>query len=466
MAEHNTITPENKYRSTMGTLKVLSKENKFLYRVELWLLNSEVCRNNWKYLNLEEHVPAFINTPILVAYVHGGTKIGDGHNFKKKRNKDGKEYASFTDSTAERIVGWFSDSDNIRIENKDGTDWIVASGNIWAWYAAELTEMLSEQGADGMEVSIETLIAEMHMDGDTEVYTKYEILGTTILGRGVTPAIAGAHIRTLSIDNELNKLKLRVASYHEKQNNKKRSAKRMSKALIGSLQERFTGYKVLAASDDGMHVCLLSENGTPFTYSFASEKEKTIAPEKFKEVSVNATFVINDELEITVDAADMAETAYANCARMSKDLKAANDSLEAVNKKLAEAEGRECAWRVRACKDSIKKAFEAFNADQPDGEKIDVKICESVEARADSGDYTACVDKDGKWNGDEKACADLMASCAAEVQKINRARTNAIKEAEAKKSNTFIWDKFKNNDSSPQGGIAAMLERGSKKITK
>ena len=61
--------PAQKNQSFLGKMRVLSKENEFLYRVEVYLLNQEINRNGWKYLNLEEHKDLFVDTPLLVAYV-------------------------------------------------------------------------------------------------------------------------------------------------------------------------------------------------------------------------------------------------------------------------------------------------------------------------------------------------------------------------------------------------------------
>ena len=75
---------DRQYRSMVGRMRVLAKESPFLYRVEVWLLNGLTNRNKWRYENLEQHRALFAGTPLLVAYVHGGNKVGDGHNFRMK----------------------------------------------------------------------------------------------------------------------------------------------------------------------------------------------------------------------------------------------------------------------------------------------------------------------------------------------------------------------------------------------
>ena len=109
-----------------GELRVLWQVNEYLYDVELWLLNAEVNRNKWKFINLEEHRALFAGTPILIAYINKGAGIGDGHNFELRRDpKTGKERPSFTAETAERIVGSLSDDPrDIRLEERDGVTYL------------------------------------------------------------------------------------------------------------------------------------------------------------------------------------------------------------------------------------------------------------------------------------------------------------------------------------------------------
>jgi len=97
-------------RAFAGELRVLRQQNPFLYDVELWMLNEKLTHNNWRFINLEEHRALFAGTPILIAYINQGAGIGDGHNFKVRRDpKTGRERPSFTDADAERIIGSLSD---------------------------------------------------------------------------------------------------------------------------------------------------------------------------------------------------------------------------------------------------------------------------------------------------------------------------------------------------------------------
>lgn len=449
--------PAQKNQSFLGKMRVLSKENDFLYRVQVYLLNAEVNRNGWKYLNLEDHKDLFVDTPLLVAYVQNGQKVGDGHNFKMKRGADGREYASFTDSTSERIVGWIRSREDIRIENVDGIDWIVADANIWSWYAAELTDMLSEQGADGMDVSIETLIDEMHIEGDVEVYTKYKILGTTILGKGVAPAVAGAHIRALSYGDDLEQLKIRVAAYEEKKQNKGVKTGHMNKKERKALEEKFEGYRMLSASDDGRHIVLLSEAGSICVYDFA-EGEVTVAPERIRKCAMYAAYKAEDgsDLQVSMNEAvdfihgDLTERlnqANAEKANAEKE----RDEAKAQLNKMQEAEK---SRRIQAVKDAVRSELSKFNEEMDEDEKVDEAVCEEIETKADNGEYADVSDKNGEWCGDKAACDELLAKCAKKVMEA--------KKQKAKNNQTVhVWETVKKN-SAQATGIAGLLARVNK----
>lgn len=210
MSKFATVKTDGKVVSFLGKIRLLSSDglNK---RVELWLLNDKTNRNNWRYENLEQHRALFKGTPILISYKDGN--LGAGHEMDEKILSDGTKIQSFMSATAERIVGRFESEDDIRIIEADGKRWIIGVGSLWAFYAPELAAELDKQGVE-FPVSIETLIDEMHYEGTTEVFTKYRILGTTILGKDVSPAVADANIKALRAigDDGMRQLTLRVAS--------------------------------------------------------------------------------------------------------------------------------------------------------------------------------------------------------------------------------------------------------------
>ena len=124
--------------------------------VELTMMRDGLNENRWEYRNIKDHYRSFVGQPILIAYVMG--KIGDGHNSSEKVDPRTREkYYSYTDGTAERIVGTLSDDINdFSLVERDGHTWVVAKGKLFAFYAKELVDKIVRTGR--MSVSVETLI--------------------------------------------------------------------------------------------------------------------------------------------------------------------------------------------------------------------------------------------------------------------------------------------------------------------
>ena len=435
------------FNSFTGKLRVLSKEDEFLYRVEVWLLNSEVNRNNWQYLNLDEHRKLFVDTPILVAYTGG--RVGDGHNFRMKRDENGEEYASFTDANAERIVGWFKNDDDIRIEEKDGVRWIVGNGTIWAYYARELADMLTEQGAEGMDVSIETLVDSYEVKNGVEVFDKYQILGTTILGRGVSPAVAGAHIRAASLDEDLKNFKLRVASYMETANESKKGKKRMAmnKTQLEALGQKFNGYKIVGTSEDGKHIALLSETDNCF-YGYVFNGEDEVNAADIKPVSLNAEADFGEDTKVPLDAAGIYANEIEKLANRAANAESRADAAEAECKALKEKETKR---RNKAVVAAINALIAAYNADAE--EAMDEKECADIVEDAEKGEFSDCDNAEGEFCGEEKACALVKARIFDHEQKI-REKKNAANAA------VHSWlDGLRKNNNEDSDTIEGLLSR-------
>lgn len=309
-----------KLNSVTGVLKLMAEERGLKQKVELWLLNDTVNRNNWKYINLEAHRALFAQTPILVAYV--GNQIGDGHNFDKIRNSDGTITESFMSATAERIVGYFDSENDIRVEERDGKTWIVGTGFIWTWYARELVAKLRKQGLEGMAISIETLIEEYYKENDVEVFTKYQILGTTILGDDVAPAVADANIRVLSAIgvDEMRKMTLRVASAQQNPQNNSKGEQRMN---IKDIEPKFSGYKVLALN--GCNVAVMSEKGELFVNTVKDENGEIIIGDNVAPDSIN---IVSGETIVAVNMSEIIGDYETKIANLTASLDTANASLK------------------------------------------------------------------------------------------------------------------------------------------
>lgn len=437
-------------RSLQGKLRLMSRDNDWLYSVEIDLLDDRTTANGWRYTNLDEHREKFAAVPILIAYVGGGAKIGDGHNYRMKRTKDGREYASFTDATSERIIGTLSDNEaDIRIEVRDGHKWVVGKGKLWSWYAAEAVEKIALQGR--MDVSIETLVATNHMEGNEEVEDSYEILGVTILGDDVSPAVAGANIRPLS-EIDTRELRVRAASYQGKSNKDEQPAKNAKgvKSCMNTakrmreLEKLFPDERILCLSDDGLTVGLLNEkNGDVRVHQFAADEPNVVLNNRFCDANAKVCMVIGDGVEMSADASKVFGDVQNHISKLNSDLEKANSDLEVANQTIKDMQKAETERRRSEAKAAMHKALEEINRVQEakDEEKVDEKVCEDIEKDIDEGEYDDCMNADGNWCGAEKACSAIKAKCM-----------DVIREASAKsiqtKRGVSAWPSILGNNTS------------------
>ena len=482
MGRLKTVETGGKLVSFTGSLRVLSEGEGLKQKVEVMLLNDEINRNNWRYLNLEEHRKLFADTPILVAYK--GKKVGDGHNFDEVRNPDGTVTASFMSATAERIVGWFKSESDIRIETIGNKTWIIGTGYIWKWYAQELVAKLRGQGRanDGMAVSIETLIDEMHMDGDTEVYTKYQILGTTILGDGVLPAVKDAAIRALSAigTTGIRELTLRVASAEVSQprtsedsdgifddpqpteesehdngsEGKPGPVKNKEKTLMNSklnkeLAALFPDFRFISATENSVALC--SADGDFYRVPYSVENGQIIPGAK---TVVNAVVVLGEGDEaISLPLDDLRNEDKAKIESLTSKLNEAEKKAADAEEKNKALEARETARRLKSVKDAINARY-AEICESTDG----AEVCkESVDALLTEGklaSYAAKEDENGEFCGDEIARRDVDAICMEAV-------ISAGKKAKENAAHRYAFD-FPTGSGESGDSIDALIGRMSK----
>lgn len=478
-----------KIRTFTGEMKVMQTANPKLYSVEIMALNSLVNRNNWQYINLQQHLNEFLDIPILTAYVGGGMIIGDGHNYNMKRDpQTGEEYASFTASDAERIVGWIpKDQSNVRLEVIDGTEWVIVKGNLWAFYAKELVDQIARQGS--MEVSIETLVTDERKGEDgVDIEEKYLVLGITILGNGVEPAVAGANIKTLS---ELSELRsnmaetiLKAASYvaneenpqeepededsdeedetddedssdEPKQNNKgvKKSMTYFSRKELAELGKKFPDYRVLAAvqtEDGAIRVCLMSKDANTSVYKMDSIDE-TVVPEKFCRVSTKVNFILGEDCDnAEVDTDEFIDTMSAELAEACNNASDLEQKLNAANERIKAMETAERARRVQAAKDKAHAVLNSLNANRAAKAQFEDSILNPVLADIDAGKYTEKVNADGLWVGDAEVERDVSYLC------MNAQKEMDKKAAEAAET-TFAFNKFLGKKGDQPDGIEGLL---------
>lgn len=446
-------------RTVAGKIRLLAAEVKRKFPVELWLLNEKTNENGWRYERIVENKNGFLEMPILTAYLNGGRTIGDGHNFQEETDADGNPAPSFTRATDERIVGIMSARpEDIRAEREDDTTWIVGKGFIFSWYAKELVSKIgryTEQGRD-IPISIETLVTQSRMDGGVEIEEEYEILGVTILGDHVPPAVTGAKIFALNLsEREYRDMKVRAASLLTKDNeqNEREEVKTLevyTKKMCANLQEKFGDFRVLAAVRDEegvIHVALCGKDYTMYRYDMGSESDPVV-PEKIAACAATADFGIGTDVDMSQVFEDTA-----------REISRLNSALETANKTITERDGQITAMReaenkrrVNAAKAVAKATLAAFNANRT--VKIADNAIDQVCADCEAGCYTEMVNEDGEWCGDSAVEEKVYAICARKVQEADA-------EAARKAKSTYTYDQYTEGKKSEGGGISKLLrDRG------
>lgn len=457
MSKFKTVSSNGKIVSFQGQLRLLAEKNGWLQRVEVRLLNSDLNRNGWIYQNLDEHRHLFAKTPLLCAYV--GDKVGDGHNFSmRKDEKEGKEVPDFTAPDAERIVGYFANDEDIRIEYIDGKKWIVGVGTIFSWYNRQLVEKLKERGE--LSVSIETLIDEMHYEGKTEVFTKYQILGTTILNEKVNPAVVGANIKTLQFKGQsIQEITMRVASFDEQQlglpqepqtqknqNSKKGVTRTMAKVRkIDDLRSLFPNHTVLGVN--GQSVALLNEKGRCCSYTF-QENENTVVPERIEEIAVNSVFG-EGENAIDISAEELVGSVQAQLNSTKTALDKATAENAELTAKINAMNEAEYERRKRLVERVIRETLEDNRRDY--GDDIAEDFVDDLLTDECISNYARMEDKDG-FCGDNNARTEVDARCMRKLRDISKARQNAAQ-------HKFAWElNGEGYEDKPESGINTAID--------
>lgn len=487
---------EETYRSFTGEIRNLQKRNEFISEIEVWLLNDKPNRNGWQYTDMSGNKDQFAGTPLLIAYVNNGRTIGDGHNFEMQYDAQGNESPSFVAPTAERIIGMLSeDKNDIRVEQMvDGTEWIVGKGFIWKWYAKEAVEKIERDSKLGkpMSISIETLVTDYHTNEEgIEVEDKYLVLGTTILGDGVTPAVEGAHIVALSaLASEFEGLRIRAASYMgneeepdepddeeeseeevepeeadddvaeetpienktQKSNEKGETnkVKAFSKKQIAELSNKFEGYTVLSAGQDeaGIHVCLMSADGATYVYNMETV-EDMVDTGKIHRCEAQAVFA-GEGWELAVDACDLTDALSAEVIRANGELEVATANLAEAKSTIESMTTKELKRRVSAAKAKALSTLEEFNANRE--QKIEASILTKINEAIENGDFSECENAEGEWCGEEEVCSQVLAACAVEVMKQDKATAMA-------NNSSYVWDKFDGKGRHQTGDVQDLLAR-------
>lgn len=487
-----------------ATIKVLSQDSELNYNVILTVMRSGVNRNKWDYRNVKEYAHTFNSTPILCAYVNG--QIADGHNMREVRQPNGEVYYDFTGATAERIVGAISDDPNdIEIRTDESGEWVIAKGKLWTFYNKQLVDHIAKVGT--MEVSAETEIFDRYKDGDIEVFTNWRGLGVTILNKKVAPAVPGANIKALQeLASEFKELKLRAAAFYkandedpddikdkddpddindgepdgkendrdeidpeedqdddvgeQKQNENKtqksnekgetNTVKVLSKRQIAELSKNFDGYKVLSAGQDenGVHVVLLSADGATAVCNMEAA-DSPVHAEMIHKCEAQSTFT-GEGWELAVDTSEILDKMSSAVVTANAQLEAANADLAKANSTIESMQTKEMKRRVSAAKAKALATLNEFNANRE--QKVESSILTKINEAIENGDFSECENAEGEWTGEEVVCNQVLAACAVEVMKQDKASAMA-------NNSSFVWDKLNGNEKHQNGDVQDLLAR-------
>lgn len=421
------------------------EDNDYEVGVELWMLNEERTRNDWYYRNMRDFLDRFAGKPILISYKRG--QLGAGHEMDEVRDKDGNVTQSFMSAGAERIVGVLGSVDDIRLETDEkGVEWVVGKGKIFGFYAPELAKrLLGDTGSDKseMRVSIETMIKQMQVIDDAEIYTDWTVLGVTILGDNVTEAVAGANIRALAAigEEKIKEITLRVASAHtkkpddqQKQNQKQdktatQQTKRSNRMKIQDIQGKFKGCTVLAVNNG--FAAMLDENGSACVASVTEDGENVVCGELVKANAVVA-FANGAETvaEVPFEAVNSAVKSFAEkISTLEAALNASKEEASNAAETIAKMQAAEKARRKEAVKQVVKTRLAELISRN---EGIDEHICDDMLTEESLEEYSEMC-KNGEWCGDKAANTEVCARC------MNAVDTAAKKKADNAKK-VVVWD--------------------------
>ena len=222
----------------------------------------------------------------------------------------------------------------------------------------------------------------------------------------------------------------------------------MSKKAMEAMSEKFKGYRVVALSEDGMHVGLVDSAGSAYTYAFNAEDNGAVVESRIKPAYLTAAFPFGEGAEATVEVSDIVDYACAAKGQQAEDVKALQARLEAAEEKIRTMEAAEHERRVEAVKEAVNGALEDIRACAVEG---DADMTETAKDLCDRAEEFAAMETDGKFCGADRAVLNLMAA-------HGKAQTEKRKKEMAAKQHSFAWNNPKTN-SGEGGGIEEMLAR-------
>ncbi|MBO5969537.1 MAG: hypothetical protein J6S14_13670, partial [Clostridia bacterium] len=238
-------------------------------------------------------------------------------------------------------------------------------------------------------------------ENGVEVFGDYEVLGTTILGDDVPPAVKGANIKLLNAigAEELRKMTIKVASADGKK--PKKSDKGENRMNITDVRAAFPDLKVLCVKGENIFA-LNSKNAVVMT---SAEKDgENVICGKVVELSLNASAVVGEEtVEIPVDS--IIEAATAELADLRKQNKEATEQKDAALKALSEMQKAEKERRLSELKEKVNAR--AADLEKCFGVCVESELLAKLTSEENLAKYCEMVDAEGKYCGLSAAIKDL-----------------------------------------------------------
>ena len=179
--------------------------------------------------SLIDSIPTCYNKPIL-GYFDLKKDDFDQHNYEIGYDNELKQdFPDHTNGKSEVPLGLIRSSDLIEVVEKNNENWLKINCAIWTAYSYKQVKNLLKSRTKS--VSVEIMVLESYLDDKgIEVITKFKLLGVTILGKNVSPGIAGAHLSVLEfLETEVfAKQKLALNFAYNKLDNEQKKTKDMT----------------------------------------------------------------------------------------------------------------------------------------------------------------------------------------------------------------------------------------------
>lgn len=226
--------------------------------------------------------------------------------------------------------------------------------------------------------------------------------------------------------------------------------KAFSKKQIAELSNKFEGYTVLSAGQDeaGIHVCLMSADGATYVYNMETV-EDMVDTGKIHRCEAQAVFA-GEGWELAVDACDLTDALSAEVIRANGELEVATANLAEAKSTIESMTTKELKRRVSAAKAKALSTLEEFNANRE--QKIEASILTKINEAIENGDFSECENAEGEWCGEEEVCSQVLAACAVEVMKQDKATAMA-------NNSSYVWDKFEGKGRHQTGDVQDLLAR-------